>query len=161
MKLLLSILALMLISVTATAQQPAEEMRGVWIATVANLDWPTNRSINSESQKLTLTNQMDDLKEAGINTIIFQVRTEGDALYNSNFEPWSYYLTGTEGVAPDPYWDPLEFAIEEAHKRGMELHAWLNPYRAERVIDLYPRADSHVTKSKPGNAADLRYYPNI
>jgi len=149
MKLLLSILALMLISVTATAQQPAEEMRGVWIATVANLDWPTSRSVNSESQKLTLTNQMDALKEAGINTIIFQVRTEGDALYNSNFEPWSYYLTGTEGVAPDPYWDPLEFAIEEAHKRGMELHAWLNPYRAERVIDLYPRADSHVTKANP------------
>ncbi|MCC5925147.1 MAG: family 10 glycosylhydrolase [Bacteroidetes bacterium] len=149
MKLLFSLLVVLYLSSALYAQKPVEEMRGAWIATVANLDWPTSRSVNSESQKTILINQLDGLKKAGINTIFFQVRTEGDALYNSSYEPWSYYLSGTEGIAPDPFWDPLEFVIKEAHKRGMELHAWLNPYRAERVIGLFPRAESHVTNANP------------
>lgn len=104
------------------------------MATVINLDWPASGNIPVSFQKQSLLDRLDDMKAAGINTLYFQIRTEGDALYDSDIEPWSKYLTGEEGVAPDPYWDPLEFVIEEAHKRGMELHAWLNPYRAMRMI---------------------------
>jgi len=104
------------------------------MATVINLDWPASGSLPVRFQKQSLTDRLDDMKEAGINALFFQIRTEGDALYDSDLEPWSRYLTGNEGTPPDPYWDPLEFVIEEAHKRGMELHAWMNPYRAMRTI---------------------------
>ena len=113
---------------------PKYEFRGTWMATVINLDWPQSGGIPVRFQKSDLINKLDKLDEIGINIVFFQIRTEGDALYDSPIEPWSKYLTGEEGKAPDPYWDPLEFAIEEAHKRGMELHAWLNPYRAMRTI---------------------------
>ncbi|WP_421775058.1 family 10 glycosylhydrolase [Gracilimonas sp.] len=131
---------LLLVSLLASstfAQQnepPKKEFRATWMATVINLDWPASGDVPVRFQKQSLTDRLDDLKAAGINTLYFQIRTEGDALYDSDIEPWSKYLTGEEGVAPDPYWDPLEFVIEEAHKRGMELHAWLNPYRAMRTI---------------------------
>ena len=117
-----------------TTQPPKKEFRATWMATVINLDWPASGDIPVRFQKQSLLDRLDALKAAGINTLYFQIRTEGDALYDSDIEPWSKYLTGEEGVAPDPYWDPLEFVIEEAHKRGMELHAWLNPYRAMRTI---------------------------
>lgn len=113
---------------------PKYEFRGTWMATVINLDWPQAGGIPVRFQKEDLINKLNKLDEIGINIVFFQIRTEGDALYDSPIEPWSKYLTGEEGKAPDPYWDPLEFAIEEAHKRGMELHAWLNPYRAMRTI---------------------------
>lgn len=113
---------------------PKNEFRATWIATVINLDWPESSGLPPRYKKEDLLNKFDRLKEAGINVIYFQIRTEGDALYDSPTEPWSKYLTSEEGRAPDPYWDPLTFAIEEAHKRGMELHAWLNPYRAMRSI---------------------------
>ena len=115
---------------------PKNEFRATWIATVINLDWPQSSGLPPRYKKEDLLNKFDRLKEAGINVIYFQIRTEGDALYDSPTEPWSKYLTSEEGRAPDPYWDPLTFAIEEAHKRGMELHAWLNPYRAMRSIPL-------------------------
>ena len=98
------------------------------------MDWPSGNTQPEEVKKTDLKNKLISLKAAGINTVYFQVRAEGDALYDSPYEPWSKYLTGEEGVAPDPYWDPLSFAVEEAHKLGMELHAWLNPYRAMRSI---------------------------
>tara|TARA_R110000868_G_scaffold410693_4_gene699801 strand:+ start:31728 stop:33719 length:1992 start_codon:yes stop_codon:yes gene_type:complete len=126
-----------LISANLTAQvteAPKKEFRATWMATVINLDWPASGSLPVNFQKISLTDRLDDMKEVGINAVFFQIRTEGDALYDSDIEPWSKYLTGEEGKAPDPYWDPLEFVIEEAHKRGMELHAWLNPYRAMRSI---------------------------
>jgi len=113
---------------------PKNEFRGIWMATVINLDWPQAGGIAPRFQQAELIDKLNKLKEAGINVVYFQIRTEGDALYDSPIEPWSKYLTGEEGVAPNPYWDPLEFAITEAHKRGMELHAWLNPYRAMRTI---------------------------
>ncbi len=135
------IFSLLLISIFAIpvlqAQQyeiPKNEFRGAWMATVINLDWPQSGGLAPRFQKSDLVNKLDRLKQAGINVLYFQIRTEGDALYDSPIEPWSKYLTGEEGVAPDPYWDPLEFVIEEAHKRGIELHAWLNPYRAMRTI---------------------------
>lgn len=123
-------LSLILVAtVVSQSTLPNQELRAAWLATVDNLDWPLNGTLPEASKKQDLLSKLNNLKEAGFNVVYFQVRSEGDALYNSPYEPWSKYLTGKEGVAPNPYWDPLEFAIEEAHKLGMELHAWLNPYR--------------------------------
>ena len=125
------------------------EFRGAWIATVGNLDWPGSSGWSVETQKSDLVSKLKTLKENGVNAVFFQVRTNGDALYDSNIEPWSEYLTGEEGVAPDPYWDPLTFAIDEAHKLGMELHAWLNPYRALRTVpsDFTQKAVNNMDES--------------
>ena len=134
---------------TAAQSQPAKhEFRGAWIASVVNLDWPSCQSCSSASQQAELVSILDGLEAAGVNAVVFQVRTESDALYNSPFEPWSYWLTGSQGTAPDPYYDPLAFAVDEAHTRGMELHAWINPYRADRG-DSYSKAASHVTNTNP------------
>ncbi|GAB5408087.1 MAG: hypothetical protein BalsKO_04520 [Balneolaceae bacterium] len=136
-KKVIALLIVLVLSFNLKAQQadpPKKEFRGTWMATVINLDWPASGTLPVNFQKVSLTDRLDDMKEAGINALFFQIRTEGDALYDSDIEPWSRYLTGDEGTPPDPYWDPLEFVIEEAHKRGMELHAWLNPYRAMRSI---------------------------
>ncbi len=131
----------------AQSDSPKREFRAAWIATVANIDWP--RSTDAEKQKKELISLLDNLKEANINAVLLQVRPECDALYDSPYEPWSKWLTGTQGKAPSPYYDPLKFACEEAHKRGMELHAWFNPYRAETSIGSYNTASSHVTKAHP------------
>lgn len=143
-------LLLLLVPILAHTQSlPKPEFRGVWIATVTNLDWPTSRTASPAQQQADLIDLLDRLKAAGTNAVFFQVRTEADALYPSAIEPWSTYLTGTEGVAPNPLWDPLAFAIEESHKRGMELHAWLNPYRADRAPGSRTRAANHVTVTNP------------
>ncbi|MEO9886449.1 MAG: family 10 glycosylhydrolase [Balneola sp.] len=126
------------------------ETRGVWIATVINLDWPSSPRLSVALHKEDLTNKIQKLKENGINTIFFQIRSEGDALYQSDIEPWSKYLTNEEGTAPSPLWDPLQYAIDEAHKRGMELHAWLNPYRAMRIVPsdfTQKRIDTNIDES--------------
>ncbi|MGE5313238.1 MAG: family 10 glycosylhydrolase [Acidobacteriota bacterium] len=148
-----SVLALFLMLCTTTllhaqSASPKREFRGVWVASVDNLDWPT-RGASPASQQAALTAIFDRMKAAGINAIIFQVRPECDALYQSPFEPWSRWLTGTQGVAPSPLWDPLTFAVDEAHKRGMELHAWFNPYRAVKSIGNYTQAATHVSKTHP------------
>ena len=135
----------------ALAQPPAPkyEMRGVWVATVINLDWPV-RGASPQGQQDALRTMFDRLKAAGINAVFFQVRSESDAMYASTLEPWSYYLTGTQGLPPAPLWDPLAFAVEEAHKRGMELHAWINPYRVIRSISsTYPKALNHLSVQRP------------
>ncbi|MDE2730256.1 MAG: family 10 glycosylhydrolase [Bacteroidota bacterium] len=129
------------------APAPKYEFRGAWIATVINLDWPA-QGASSDYQKAQLRNIMTRLKDAGINAVFFQVRSEADAMYESGLEPWSYWLTGRQGWPPNPFYDPLRFAIEEAHKHGMELHAWFNPYRAERGSG-YSNAGSHVTITRP------------
>lgn len=103
-----------------------KEMRAAWISTVYNMDWPKTKN-NISKQKQEYIEMLDKLKNIGINTVVFQVRPKSDALYNSSINPWSDVLTGTQGK--NPGYDPLAFAIEEAHKRGMELHAWFNPYR--------------------------------
>ncbi|GIV46324.1 MAG: hypothetical protein KatS3mg036_1142 [Ignavibacterium sp.] len=100
---------------------PKRELRAAWVATVTNLDWPSSPTISTDQKKQEAINLLDQLKSAGVNTIIFQIRTECDALYSSAYDPWSYWLTGSQGNPPYPYFDPLEFWIEEAHKRGMEL----------------------------------------
>jgi uncharacterized lipoprotein YddW (UPF0748 family) len=109
------------------------EFRAAWIATVANINWPSKPGLSADEQKAEAINLLDYLQNNNFNAVIFQVRPQADALYKSDIEPWSYYLTGQQDKAPDPFYDPLEFWIEESHKRGMELHAWLNPYRAHHA----------------------------
>lgn len=128
---------------------PKREFRGVWVATVGNIDWPRDRLSTSGKKIADFVRIFDLLKDAGINAVFFQVRTECDALYKSYFEPWSYWLTNQQGTEPDPYFDPLEFAISEAHSRGMELHAWFNPYRAVKDSGEYDIFYNHVSKTHP------------
>ncbi len=123
------------------------EFRGVWIATVANIDWPSKPGLSTAQQKaelLSLLNRAADLK---LNAVIFQVRPACDAMYPSKLEPWSEYLTGAMGKPPEPFYDPLEFVIQEAHKRGMELHAWFNPYRALHKSHLGNISPDHISKT--------------
>ncbi|GGK70045.1 glycoside hydrolase family 10 protein [Rufibacter glacialis] len=149
LKRLFSLWALVLLFCNAPTQAqelPNREFRGVWVATVANLDWPV-RGASAESQKATLREMLDRIKEANLNVVFFQIRTECDAFYKSSYEPWSRFLTGTQGK--DPGYDPLAFAIEEAHARGLELHAWLNPYRVGTVSNPAVYSAQHVSKAKP------------
>jgi uncharacterized lipoprotein YddW (UPF0748 family) len=150
-KILIPILFTIIFSVAAIPQSkyPKREFRGAWVATVANIDWPSSKLSSSEDQIKEMRETFDKLKEAGINAVIFQVRTECDALYSSSFEPWSYWLTGEQGKAPEPFFDPLKLAVNEAHKRGMELHAWFNPYRAVKNVDDYKVSEFHVSKLHP------------
>lgn len=106
------------------------EFRAAWIASVANINWPSKPGLSTANQKEEAIKMLDFLQNLNFNAVILQVRPQADALYDSKIEPWSYYLTGENGKAPKPYYDPLEFWIAEAHNRGMELHVWLNPYRA-------------------------------
>ena len=107
----------------------AEEFRAAWVATVWNIDWPSKPGLPTTSQQKELTTIFDQAKAIGLNTIILQVRPAGDTFYQSSFEPWSAFLTGKMGRAPKPFYDPLQFAIEEAGKRGLKIHAWINPFR--------------------------------
>jgi len=109
------------------------EFRAAWVASVANINWPSKRGLSTDEQKKEAIYLLNLLKNNNFNAVILQVRPQADALYKSDLEPWSYYLTGTQGEKPNPYYDPLEFWIYEAHKRGIELHAWLNPYRAHHT----------------------------
>ncbi len=128
---------------------PKRELRGAWLATVANIDYPES-PFSSSGQKITeLKSIFEKLKRAGINCVYFQVRTECDALYQSAIEPWSYWLTGKQGSAPQPFFDPLRIAITEAHERGMELHAWLNPFRAVKTSGEYTISPNHISVTHP------------
>jgi uncharacterized lipoprotein YddW (UPF0748 family) len=129
--------------------QPGTEFRGVWIATVDNIDWPLKATTDAESQKQEFIRQLDMHKANGLNAVIVQVRPAADAFYPSPFEPWSQWLTGIQGRPPSPYYDPLEFMITESHKRGFEFHAWCNPYRADFNIGSSSIAPSHITKVHP------------
>lgn len=133
----------------STNAYPKRDLRGVFIATVFNLNWPTNRLATPAAQQAELIEILDTVKANGYNTVFFQVRSECDALYNSALEPWSYRLTGTQGLAPTPLWDPLAFAITEAHNRGLDLHAWLNPYRASANVTSYTLSPNHVINTYP------------
>jgi uncharacterized lipoprotein YddW (UPF0748 family) len=146
------LLALICIPIALKSQSvdiPQQEFRGVWIATVINLDWPANRDSSPAVQQADLRAKFDRLQRMGINAAFFQIRTENDALYDSTYEPWSYYLTGQEGRAPVPFWDPLQFAIELAQERGIELHAWFNPYRSVRNTGAFTRSNEHISVTKP------------
>jgi len=125
------------------------EFRGVWIATVDNIDWPSKPGLPVDSQKVELLALLDHAARLRLNAVILQVRPAADAFYRSTLEPWSVYLTGRNGRAPVPAWDPLAFAVAEAHRRGLELHAWFNPYRARYRGDRGPLSARHVSKTMP------------
>lgn len=131
------------------------EFRAAWIATVANINWPSKKGLSTQEQKNEAIKILDLLADANFNAVIFQVRPAADALYKSTYEPWSCFLTGETGKAPLPYYDPLEFWIDEAHKRGMELHVWLNPYRAHHLSSGSVSSESMVKKS-PSNIVRLK-----
>src|SRR5688500_7969158 len=127
-----------------TAKPPAaqREFRAVWVATVGNIDWPSKRGLSAAEQQREAVAILDKCVDLKMNAVVFQVRTSADALYKSDIEPWSEFLTGTQGQ--DPGYDPLQFWIDESHKRGIELHAWFNPHRA-----MYGGGEkSQATRSK-------------
>ncbi|HEY1025896.1 MAG TPA: family 10 glycosylhydrolase [Sphingobacteriaceae bacterium] len=151
-KLVLTAFSLLATWTLHAQDAPKRELRGVWISTHVSLDWP-NRTHSPAQQRTALNTILDHNKATGINSVYFQVRSQADAMYPSTLEPWSYYLTNNQGSAPSPLWDPLQFAIEETRKRGMEFHAWINPYRAVATLSnagnpaMYD--ETHVSKTHP------------
>lgn len=145
-------------------QSPKHEMRGAWVATLVNIDWPSKES-TVRQQKAEYINLLDSLEKVNINAVLFQVRPHGDALYKSSYEPWSEYLMGEQGKVPSDKtgsYDPFQFVIEESHKRGMEVHAWVNPYRISAYSDLNRLDSNHIYFKHPEwfvkHTADERYY---
>jgi uncharacterized lipoprotein YddW (UPF0748 family) len=149
-RLLLTLLLAANFSVITLAQNPPKrEFRGAWIATFSNIDWPSRTQTPAQQRSAFLT-IIDHHKATGMNAIFGQVRSQCDALYPSTIEPWSADLTGLQGRAPSPMWDPMQFMIDETHKRGMEFHAWINPYRAVATAsNLSGFSASHVAKQHP------------
>lgn len=148
MKRLFAIVSLIAIAISLDAQnvpQPKREFRGAWLHIVGNTQI---RTMSEAQVKEMFIQTLDSLEQAGCNAVIFQVRPQADAFYPSHLEPWSRFLTGVQGQAPDPLWDPLQFMIEESHKRGMELHAWCNPYRVTSN-DKEELAPDHLFFSNP------------
>jgi uncharacterized lipoprotein YddW (UPF0748 family) len=129
--------------------QTRPEFRGVWVATVDNIDWPSKGNFDSDSQKVEFIKLLDMHQRNGINALIVQIRPCTDAFYPSQYEPWSEWLTGVQGQPPSPYYDPLEFMIAETHKRKMVFHAWMNPYRAEFNVNTDATSPLHITRLHP------------
>lgn len=124
------------------------EFRGVWVATVYNIDWPSKAGLPSQTQQAELLAILDMAVRLRLNAVILQVRPAADALYQSEREPWSQFLSGQSGIAPQPPYDPLSFAVAQAHARGLELHAWFNPYRAGSTAKTdYPA--HHISRARP------------
>src|SRR5690606_21337686 len=141
------------------------EMRAAWISTVVNIDWPSTDSWEIEDtearmavQKADLIKILDDSADIGANAVMFQVRPTSDAFYKSELAPWSYWLTGKQDV--DPGYDPLQFAIEEAHKRNLELHAWANPYRVSMPAAMYKDESGNPLKYLDAVAEMLSKVPD-
>ncbi|HEX7846268.1 MAG TPA: family 10 glycosylhydrolase, partial [Chitinophagaceae bacterium] len=139
----------------SSAPKAMREFRAAWVATVANINWPSTPGLSTEEQKKEAIELLDFLQQHNFNAVIFQVRPQCDALYKSELEPWSYFLTGKQGEAPSPYYDPLEFWVEEAHNRGLELHVWLNPYRAHHK-DGKEITEHSIVKKRPELALYLK-----
>ena len=135
--------------VFAQPSSPNYEFRGVWVASVDNIDWPSKKNLSVAEQKSEFIRLLDMHVNNGMNAVIVQIRPAGDALYPSQYEPWSEFLTGKQGLPPTPFYDPLEFMITETHKRGLEFHAWLNPYRAVFNLLTSSVSPSHLTKIHP------------
>jgi uncharacterized lipoprotein YddW (UPF0748 family) len=140
-------------SVSTSAQDtpPAapREFRAMWVATVANIDWPSRKDLSVPQQQAEIIQIVERAKSLNLNALILQVRTSADALYESRLEPWSEFLTGTQGKPPSPYYDPLKMWVDEAHKRGIELHAWFNPYRALHNQARSPPSPMHIANTNP------------
>lgn len=132
-----------------TYAQPKREFRGAWIATVGNIDWPTRKGLSADQQQQQFINILNQHQQAGINAVVVQIRSVCDATYPSTLEPWAEVLSGKQGQAPQPYYDPLQFMITECRKRGMEFHAWMNPYRAVSNITTAQLDPGHVVRTHP------------
>lgn len=148
MKKIIAVLSFIALAVSLGAQnveQPKREFRGAWIHIVGNTQM---RTMTQDQIREMFIQTLDSLEQAGCNAVIFQVRPQADAFYESELEPWTRFLTGVQGQAPEPYWDPLEFIIKESHDRGMELHAWCNPYRVTSN-DKEELAPDHLFYSNP------------
>lgn len=138
------------ISLTAAGKEfPKREMRAAWIATVENIDWPSNQHLTTEEQKAEMIVLLDSVKAWNMNTVVFQIRPDADAFYPSPYEPWSEWLTGKQGQAPDPWYDPLQFAIDESRKRGLNIHVWLNPYRLLQNTAKADPSPDHLLNTHP------------
>lgn len=133
--------------VDLTPPPVTREMRGLWVATVANIDWPSRKGLSMAEQKAELTAILDKAAATGFNTIVLQIRPADDALYSSSLEPWAAWLTGTQGQ--NPGYDPLALAVAESHARGLQLHAWINPFRAGNTADTAVLAPTHVYRTRP------------
>ena len=132
-------------SIGVSAQQHKKhEMRGVWIATVSNIDWPSRPGLMTYEQRNEMRTLLNQLAENKVNCIVLQIRPTADALYPSPYEPWSNWLSAKQGEKPKPFYDPLQFAIEEAHKRCIDVHVWLNPYRVLNSDNLDLLSKNHL-----------------
>ncbi|MFG2939233.1 glycoside hydrolase family 10 protein [Streptomyces sp. NPDC048282] len=144
-------------------RRAATEMRGMWLATVSNRDWPSRTGLSASDQRKELTALLDKAVRYRLNAVMFQVRPTADAFWPSPYEPWSQYLTGTQGK--NPGWDPLGVAVEEAHARGLQLHAWFNPYRIANNTDPGKLVSSHPARKHPDwvvpYGGKLYYNPGI
>jgi uncharacterized lipoprotein YddW (UPF0748 family) len=134
------------------------EFRAAWVSTVANIDWPSKPNLKSDRQQAEAIAILDRAKALNLNAIVLQVRPAADAIYPSSIEPWSEYLTGLQGAAPSPYYDPLDFWVKQAHLRGLELHAWFNPYRARQNGARSPAAPNHISRTKPATVKTYGKY---
>lgn len=168
-RLLALVLACVLTLVTpafaAGTPSASEEMRGVWVSSVYNLDYPASPTTDPDKLKAEADEILDNCVKWGLNAVFLQVRPSGDALYKSDLFPWSKYLTGSVGTAPQDGFDPLEYWVEAAHKRGLELHAWINPYRITRSKDTEWNSlpSTHPAKMNPDwvvKYSDGNYYFN-
>lgn len=140
-------ISLIFLFLVLCTQIHAKEFRAAWVATVWNIDWPSKPGLSTTYQQRELIRIFDRAESIGLNAIIFQVRPSGDTFYKSPFEPWSAFLTGSMGKAPEPFYDPLEFAVSEAKKRGLELHAWINPFRVQSGSFRF--ASNHISRTHP------------
>lgn len=155
MKLRITISALLFLNAVLAQAQESEppmvprEFRAMWVATVSNIDWPSRSGLSTWEQQAELIAILNKAVSLHMNAVILQVRPATDALYPSKLEPWSEYLTGQMGRPPQPYYDPLAFAVDEAHKRGLELHAWFNPYRSRHPSAKSEIAATHLSSTRP------------
>jgi len=141
--------------------KPEREFRAAWVATVANIDWPSKPGLTTEEQKKEAVVILDKVKSLNMNAVVFQVRPQADAMYKSELEPWSFYLTGEQGKAPEPFYDPLEYWVTEAHARGIDLHTWYNPYRAAHPAMKGELSEKSLVKARPNlvrKLGDKGYY---
>jgi len=147
---LLHLIIFLLIGININSQTaPEKELRGVWITTAFNIDWPSSALLSTEEQKAEFIQLLEAHQRNGINAVFVQIRPSGAVFYESEFEPWSHWLTGLQGRAPDPYYDPLRFMLDECHKRNIEFHAWFNPFRAVSNIAREKTVSNHITKLHP------------
>gem|GEM_PF-84893 len=158
-------LAKQMIVVTNPVSYPKEELRGAWISTVENIDWPNATDFDPEKQRADYIRLLDRLKETGINAVFTQIRPTSDSFYPSEYFPWSHWLTGEQGKPPSDGYDPLGFMIEEAHKRNIEFHAWINPYRISMHAEPSRLASNHPARLNPdwvvSNGGKLYFNPGI